>query len=144
MAVMRPEKTEHGLLLIAGGANRKDLPTRLKRDVLLFCAVANHVGTTMTVLPQVPDQPLVDGLTEDALIAFIFKKFMESDDPSWPCLLPMTRSAIRAMDTAPAQTRETLDVKIEKFFVAELKFPDGAGTGLELGLTTSVHVCGAK
>jgi PhoPQ-activated pathogenicity-related protein len=53
---------------------------------------------------MVPNQPLVfngDGqkLSEDAITAFSWEKFLTSGDETWPFRLPMTKSVVRAMDT---------------------------------------------
>ncbi|NIP70443.1 MAG: PhoPQ-activated pathogenicity-like protein PqaA type, partial [Planctomycetales bacterium] len=47
---------------------------------------------------QVPHQPMFGGLTEDRIIAHSFDRYLRSGDPEWPLLLPMTKSATKAMD----------------------------------------------
>jgi PhoPQ-activated pathogenicity-related protein len=71
----------------------------------------------MAVLSQVPNQPLYGGKKEDALIAFTFQKFLLERDPTWPLLLPMVKSAVRAMDVAQAFLAEKYGQKVERFFV---------------------------
>ncbi|WP_170064052.1 PhoPQ-activated pathogenicity-related family protein [Halomonas heilongjiangensis] len=69
------------------------------REAPLFVALARALDTPVAVLRQVPFQPLFDGLSEDALIALSFSRFLEDpDDSDWPLLLPMVNSAVRAMD----------------------------------------------
>jgi PhoPQ-activated pathogenicity-related protein len=53
---------------------------------------------------MIPNQPLVFGgngqkLTEDAITAYSWQKFLTSGDERWPLRLPMTKSVVRAMDT---------------------------------------------
>lgn len=47
----------------------------------------------------------MDGKHEDEIIAATFAKYMQTEDPTWPLLLPMVKSAVRGMDatTAAAQ-----------------------------------------
>lgn len=76
-------------------------------------------------LRQVPNQPLIfhgDGQerVEDDLIAYGWDKYLRGGDVNWLARLPMTKSAVRAMDTVTeflgAADRGSL--KIEKFVVA--------------------------
>ena len=56
-------------------------------------------------LRLVPNQPIVfmDDPTrkprsEDDFIAYTWDKFLRTGDEKWPARLPMTKSAVRAMD----------------------------------------------
>ena len=85
----------HAILLITGGGEGRTLP--------IITALAGQVGVPIAAVFDVPNQPLFEkeagrGLSEDALIAYTFAKFIETGDPTWPLLLPMTRSAVAAMD----------------------------------------------
>lgn len=70
---------------------------------------ATTAQTVVALLYTVPNQPLVfDGeteeRTEDEILAKSFGEYLDSyeardADITWPALLPMTRSAVRAMDT---------------------------------------------
>jgi PhoPQ-activated pathogenicity-related protein len=123
--VIRPgildQDTKHALLFIAGGKwvepdgdGGEDLPS----DALLFAGLAAWLRTPIAVLRQVPHQPLFDGKTEDALIAFTFDRYLATLDPEWPLLLPMVKSAVRAMDAVQELSAAEWGLGIERFTVA--------------------------
>ena len=70
---------------------------------------ARDTGTITAELRLVPNQPVVfmdDPLrsrrTEDDFIAYTWDKFLRTGDERWPARLPMTKSAVRAMDAVTA------------------------------------------
>ncbi len=66
---------------------------------------------------NVPNQPLYDR-EEDALVAYSFQKFLETGDASWPLLLPMTKSVVKAMDAVQQWSKKTTGREIKRFIVA--------------------------
>ncbi|HLK57079.1 MAG TPA: PhoPQ-activated protein PqaA family protein [Chthonomonadaceae bacterium] len=60
---------------------------------------AEATGLVCAALFDVPNQPLFDGLIEDGLIAYSFLQYLEERGDDWPLLYPMTKSAVRALDT---------------------------------------------
>ncbi len=87
-------------------------------EMRLLKTVADRAGAIAVGLTDIPNQPLFDGLSEDALIAFTFEKFFKSKDPSWPLLFPMTKGAVRAMDAVQAFSEQQLDQSVERFVVS--------------------------
>jgi PhoPQ-activated pathogenicity-related protein len=76
-------------------------------------------------LRMVPNQPLVFAgetklRTEDAIIAYTWDKFLRGGDDNWPLRLPMTKAAVRAMDTVTAFLKSSAggSVAVEKFVVS--------------------------
>lgn len=98
-----------GLLLITGDEV-------VERDLPYAHVLCNMTGLPTAVLFQIPNQPLFGELREDDLIAHSFAKYIETEDPSWPLLFPMTRAAIRAMDAVQEITASTQN-PIERFVV---------------------------
>lgn len=116
LLVVQPSKvtTDKAVLLITGGTtdSRGDSQTRL-----LTATIAAQIQAIVAVLFAVPNQPLFDGLTEDNLIAHTFVKVLETGDKEWACLLPMTKSAVKAMDAVQQFAEKELGVKINGFVV---------------------------
>ena len=106
VTVIRPEKvtTPIGFLFISSGANNGKPPARAEA---LLAGVAKETGAVVAELRMVPNQPLkfsgaAGPLTEDGLIAYTWDKYLRGGDEEWPARLPMTKSAVRAMDTVTA------------------------------------------
>ena len=119
LGVVRPTNLRHPghvLLVVSGGKNSKKIP-RMPPEMLLLSGIAQRLGMTVAVLGQVPNQPLLGGRSEDTLIAHTFQKFLETGDRSWPCLLPMVKSVVRAMDCVQELARNEFDHRVEKFVV---------------------------
>lgn len=135
LSILRPEKLTHpeyALLVVSGGRNRED-PPKLGGEALMLAQVAQATGAVVAVLSQVPNQPLFDDLREDGLIAYTFAKYMETGDETWPCLLPMTKSAVRAMDAVQAALKQKYQQAPDHFVVT-----GGSKRGWTTWLTAAV------
>lgn len=123
LIVVRPEKAQSNsaFLFIGGGSNRKGMP---KGPDKVAVEVARATGTVVAELRTVPNQPLEFGhdgeeRSEDNLIAYAWKRFIETGDDRWLPRFPMVKSAVRAMDTIQAFfAKEDAAHPIEKFVVA--------------------------
>ena len=103
MTVVVPSKvvSDSSLLFIGGGSNKSDAPDKADERLV---QLAQATGSVVTELKMIPNQPLVfagDGKerVEDALIAYTWDKYLRTGDEKWPARLPMTKAAVRAMDT---------------------------------------------
>lgn len=116
LLVLQPNKvtTDLAVLVISGGSTESKGDARTR---LIAAAIANQIQAIVAVLFAVPNQPLFDGLTEDHLIAHTFVKVLETNDKEWACLLPMTKSAIKAMDAVEQFAEKELKAKISGFMV---------------------------
>ena len=112
-----PSPAGAALLLIDGGSQDK-LDQKPSTDTILYgTMLASKVGVPCAILKQVPNQPLFDGLKEDALIAETFRRYMSTHDNDWPALFPMTKAAVRAMDAVGEFAAKELGGRIDKFVV---------------------------
>jgi PhoPQ-activated pathogenicity-related protein len=102
------------LLFITGGGTDSE-PN--DDDHKMAFTLAQVCGARVAVLPQVPNQPLLDGKKEDELIAETFVRYLESGDASWPLLFPMVKSAVRAMDAVQAWAKEHGKPPVSRFVV---------------------------
>ena len=78
---------------------------------------ARRAGAWAVTLSRVPNQPFFNGRKEDALIAYSFEQCLRSGDDTWPLLLPMVKSAVRAMDLTQTWLAGEHLPKPEKFVV---------------------------
>ena len=99
------------LLFISGSSLDRQPPSR---PPAWLVEIARDTGTTTAELRLVPNQPVVfkDDPTrkprsEDDFIAYTWDKFLRTGDEKWPARLPMTKSAVRAMDAVTAFAAST-------------------------------------
>lgn len=123
LVIVRPKNvdTHKGLLIIGGGDNDDEMPGKADR---LTTGLAVATGSIVSQLYMVPNQPLKFSgeriqRYEDAIIAYTWDKFLRTQDEKWPARLPMTKSAVRAMDTIADFTasEEGGGVGVEEFVV---------------------------
>jgi PhoPQ-activated pathogenicity-related protein len=135
VVVARPEKvtSDIGYLFISGGRLDRQPPSQAAPWML---DLARDTGTVVAELRLVPNQPIVfmddparKPRIEDDFIAYTWDKFLRTGDDKWPARLPMTKSAVRAMDavTAFAASADGGGAKVARFVV---------GGGSKRGWTT--------
>lgn len=127
MFVVIPDSVKNAtdaLLVIEGGRWRDqdeqplgDNEFKAPGKAVLLAGLAEKLEAPMVIVLNVPQQPVFNGKNEDAIIAYTFDKFMRTGEKDWPLLLPMVKSAVRAMDTAQAFLKEDRHFAIERFLV---------------------------
>jgi PhoPQ-activated pathogenicity-related protein len=80
--------------------------------------MAQALRAPVAILHDVPNQPLFGGLEEDALLAYTFVQFLDTQDPTWPLLLPMVKSVVRAMDAVQAFLQRERHAAVSGFVVS--------------------------
>ena len=122
--IVKPSKvtSKQAVLLISGGrwddvledpAHKADLPGTVR----VLAELAKKLEAPIAVLNHVPQQPMFDGMVEDAIISYTFEKFITSGQPDWPLLLPMVKSAVRAMDAVQDFAKRYWLLPIDSFTV---------------------------
>jgi PhoPQ-activated pathogenicity-related protein len=125
LTIVKPDKvvTNKGLLFITGGSVDNPAPTKIDEKL---AKVAMATQSVVAELKGVPNEPLIfigdetRPRTEDQLIAYTWDKFLKTGDSTWPARLPMTKSAVRAMDTITAfcGSDQGGKVTVDQFVVA--------------------------
>jgi PhoPQ-activated pathogenicity-related protein len=126
VTVVRPAKitSDVGFLFITGSRLDRQPPAQ---PAAWMIDMARDTGTVITELRLVPNQPIVfmddpgrKPRIEDDYIAYTWDKFLRTGDEKWPARLPMTKSAVRAMDavTQFVGSAEGGSAKVARFVVA--------------------------
>jgi PhoPQ-activated pathogenicity-related protein len=121
LTVITPAEVKHrtAFLFITGGNNGNPPPRAADENL---ARVAVLTGSVVAELRMVPNQPLVfaddkQPRTEDEIIAYTWDKYLRGGDDQWPLRLPMTKAAVRAMDTVVAHCGGATTA-VESFVVA--------------------------
>lgn len=103
LLIAKPDRVKHstGLLFITGGQNDGKMPARMDP---FFQNLAVKTNTVIAELRMVPNQPVsfhqeTRRRVEDEIISYTWDKYLQTGDEKWPLRLPMTKAAVRAMDT---------------------------------------------
>jgi PhoPQ-activated pathogenicity-related protein len=123
LMIMVPDVLDSGdaLLFITGGSVKDGKPNTHEFNDDLVKSIGNIAvinKAIAAIIWQVPNQPLYNDLTEDALITYTLYNFKQDKDFTWPLLFPMTKSAIRAMDVIQKFSRKETGKKVKHFVVS--------------------------
>jgi PhoPQ-activated pathogenicity-related protein len=124
LTLVRPDRVASttGFLFITGGSIKDRAPARVNQSYVENALTTQSVVAELQDVPNEPVQFAGESRTrsEDGIIAYTWMKYMKTGDETWPLRLPMTKAAVRAMDTVTAfmATPEAGAVKVEKFVVS--------------------------
>ena len=119
LRIAKPAKVTHPgwmVLYITGGsgAPRPGVP---QGEDMIAVTLAQSTGAPVAILYHVPNEPLFNGLSEDAIISYTFQQYLKDGDPTWPLLFPMAKSAVRAMDAIQQYAKQEWKEDITSFVV---------------------------
>jgi PhoPQ-activated pathogenicity-related protein len=127
LTIIVPENVNHstGMLWIGGGTNYTETPDEVNPMLLQTALLTNSVVADLHNIPFQPiqflDDERLDQRYEDDLIAYGWRKFLEGgaldEDAVWLSRLPMTKAAIRAMDTISEFSSHEVQHEINEFVV---------------------------
>ncbi|WP_416865958.1 MAG: PhoPQ-activated pathogenicity-related family protein [Imperialibacter sp.] len=111
------------LLFISGGSNKDSQPNLRSNQDELSKAMAHIAATNsaiVSLLRQVPNQPLYGDKTEDVLISYTLHNFTETRDYTWPLLFPMVKSVVKGMQAVQEFSNEQLHQPVNEFVLSGL------------------------
>ena len=94
------------LLMISGGSNTASMPTSPDSSMVAVALATNSVTVLLRGVPSEPlqfvDETPARSRSEDEIIAYTLDHYLDNigadGNETWPLLLPMVKSAVRAMD----------------------------------------------
>src|SRR5262249_40937636 len=124
MIMVKPDevKSDKSLLYISGGNNNSAAPKEADQTIIQIATVTKSVVTELRMIENqaLPFSDDKKHRVEDEFIAYTWDKFLKTGDETWPARLPMTKAAVRAMDTVISFCggEEGGKTKIDGFVVA--------------------------
>lgn len=119
LAVVVPTAVTSQTAMVILGSGTNDAPLSVPTSqVQLAVQIALASKTIVAVVGQLPNQPLFSdvtpgGYSEDALVAYTWDRAMGTGDYTWSAYVPMTKAAVRALDTVqsylPGATGKSVD-----------------------------------
>jgi PhoPQ-activated pathogenicity-related protein len=87
-------------------------------SIVFGMEMAKKANGPVAILYGIPNQPLLDGKREDALIAETFVRYLQTGDGDWPLLFPMVKSLTKAMDALQAFAQQEWNIVLRSFVVS--------------------------
>jgi PhoPQ-activated pathogenicity-related protein len=113
LQVFLPKGVKPGSKMLLWNQGGKASPA----SALFGMQLAQAAQAPVALLFGIPNQPLLDGRREDALIAETFVRYLSTKDESWPLLFPMVKSLVKAMDALQEFAQKEWGTRIEGFIV---------------------------
>ena len=120
VSIVRPAEVaypDNMVLVIGGGGKDSGPPSFDGGEAKIVNMVATQTKSAIGLVSQVPNQPLFDGRTEDEIIAYTYDKFLNGEGDDWPLLLPMAKSAVKAMDTIQTVMADKFEQPVKGFLL---------------------------
>ncbi len=121
LTIVIPDKVEKstGFVFLGGGSITSGAPDA---PDAMVASIATATNSVTAALSGIPNEPLTftgesKSRNEDAAIVYTWDKFMRGGDETWPLRLPMTKAAVRAMDTVTAVAK-TKGFTVDHFVVS--------------------------
>jgi PhoPQ-activated pathogenicity-related protein len=87
-------------------------------SIVFGMELAKKANAPVAILFGIPNQPLLGGKTEDALIAETFVRYLKTGDGDWPLLFPMVKSLTKAMDCIQEFAQKEWNITVRFFVVS--------------------------
>ncbi|WP_339789302.1 PhoPQ-activated protein PqaA family protein [uncultured Imperialibacter sp.] len=125
LTVFAPAKITQteSLLFISGGSNKDSQPNLRSNQDELSKTMAHIAATNsaiVSLIRQVPNQPLYGNKTEDVLISYTLHNFTETGDYTWPLLFPMVKSVMKGMQAVQEFSKQRLHQPVNEFVLSGL------------------------
>lgn len=113
-------KYQDAMLFISGGSNKNEQPNLVADERLwpILANISDKNKAIVSLIRQVPNQPLYGDKTEDELISYTLHQFKETKDYTWPLLFPMVKSAVRGMDAVQEFSQKRIKAKVGGFVIS--------------------------
>jgi PhoPQ-activated pathogenicity-related protein len=113
LQVYQPQGVAPSKTLLLWNTGGKASPDSIRQAM----ALATKIQAPVAFLYNIPNQPLLGGKNEDALIAETFIRYLGTKDETWPLLFPMVKSVVKAMDALQDFSKEEWRKPVESFLI---------------------------